>query len=145
MLNKKKRTSFCKKIRFLLTYLLCASAFEPKHAVRDKRRKNQPKSRKRDNRIGDDRTSRSRARKHLRNEIEIEQTEQTPVDCTDDYQNIRDNVDNSHNFPSCKQYGSHFGIYAKFIDKMPCYTLKRGECGRLPQTSGFARWEFTFS
>ena len=120
MLNKKKRTSFYRKIRFLLTYLLCASAFEPKHAVRDKRRKDEPKRRKRDNRIGDDRANRSRARKHLRNEIEIEQTEQTPVDRTDDYQNIRDNVDHSHNFPSWKQYVSHFGIYAKGI-KMGVY------------------------
>lgn len=109
----KKRTFFCKKIRFSLVHLLCASAFEPKHAVRDKRRKDQPKRGKRNDRIGDDRAHRSRARKYLRNEIKIEQPEQTPVDRTDDYQNIRDNVDHSHNLPSCKQYAPLFENYAK--------------------------------
>ena len=113
--KEKSGLLFARKIRFPLIYLLCASAFEPKHAVRDERRKNQPKRCKSDNRIGDDRAHRSRTCKHLRNEIEIEKPEKPPVDRTDDYQDIRDNVNHSHNLPSCKQYVSIFESYAIFL------------------------------
>ena len=113
MPKEKSGLLFARKIRFPLVYLLCTSTFKPKHTVRDKRRKDQPKRGKRNERIGDDRANRSRACKHLRNEIEIEKPEQAPVDRTENYQDIRDNVNHSHNLPSCKQYGSLFGNYTK--------------------------------
>ena len=83
-----------------LFLLLRASTLEPQNAVRDDRRKDKPKSRQRDDCVGNHRTHRSRARKNRGNEIEVEEAEKSPVQSTDDYQNIRNNISNTHNLPS---------------------------------------------
>lgn len=61
-------------------------------AAGNERRNDEPKRSERDNRINDDRTGCTSAVKHHRNEVDVEKTEQAPVDSADNYQNISDNI-----------------------------------------------------
>ena len=94
-----KKRAFQRKSAFLsrIKLVFRSSALEPKHAVGDKRRKDQPERGDGDDRIHDHRADGTRARKDRGHEVQFEQTEKAPVDRANDDENISTDIHNTHN------------------------------------------------
>ena len=87
-------------LRFLPFGLVGTTFSKKQHAVRDERRKNEPKRRERNQRVRDYRACRSCAGENCGDKVEFKESEQAPVERTDDYQNISNNISDFHNLPS---------------------------------------------
>ena len=96
-----KKNELLRKEKLIFS-LVCSrtSVAQPKYAIGNKGRQDQPKRRSRNNAVRDNRASRSRTREYRGHKVEIEQAVQAPVHSPDNHKNIRNYVDNSHSFPS---------------------------------------------